>query len=718
MSFHEHALSIPCAGESLVGILARPEGPVRDGVVIVVGGPQVRTGSHRQFTALARALAAGGAAVLRFDVRGMGDSGGAQRDFESIDDDIRAAVDALCREVPELGGVTLWGLCDGASAALLYVGETRDTRVRGLALLNPWVRTEASAARTQVRHYYLQRLMQADFWRKLLRGGVGVSAVAGLWSSVRRLGASSAPETTEGGAAAAARDPGGYRRRMAAAWRSFDGPILLALSGRDFTAREFEDALTGDPDWSGAAAQAGVHRIDLPGSDHTVSDAAGAQRLAEATLDWLAAHRAAPASPPTPAAPPPARTPAPRQPMLAWRSFLPGRTTAEPGIFSLPSRLWTTSGRAGLTEALARLGLSPGDAVWVPTFHCPTLIAPVVHLGLVPRYYALGDDGLPRLSSLKAGPGPAPRALVVSHLFDRARSLASVRAWCDAHGVSLVEDCAHAPVGMAGERPAGHWGDLATASVTKFAPVPEMGLLASSRPLRTGRALGRPSVRDQVKDVWDVFDLAAPHGRPALIHAVVSGIAGRRRASVVEVPAAGRPATAPSVGMADCDMGRVGRAPTWMAHALRHGAWSAGAAAARRANHRALYAALEGATGLHTMFGPCPDDSAPYALPVWVDRADETYHALRRAGHAVFRWDRVWPGTAEIDGDHAPAWRRHVLQCLCHDALTPAQMQSLGTALRRLAADVDAAPRSAAAATPATAPSAATVAGPHAGALR
>ena len=48
----------------------------------MVGGPQYRVGSHRQFTLMARAFAAAGYPVLRFDYRGIGDSEGESRGFE------------------------------------------------------------------------------------------------------------------------------------------------------------------------------------------------------------------------------------------------------------------------------------------------------------------------------------------------------------------------------------------------------------------------------------------------------------------------------------------------------------------------------------------------------------------------------------------------------------------------------------------------------------
>ena len=86
-AYSEQALRIACAGDTLIGILAKPQRPAAVGVLIIVGGPQYRAGSHRQFTLLARHLADAGHAVLRFDYRGMGDSSGDARDFLGIDAD-------------------------------------------------------------------------------------------------------------------------------------------------------------------------------------------------------------------------------------------------------------------------------------------------------------------------------------------------------------------------------------------------------------------------------------------------------------------------------------------------------------------------------------------------------------------------------------------------------------------------------------------------------
>lgn len=280
----ERCLAIDCQGESLIGILARPEAPHAVGVVIVVGGPQYRVGSHRQFTLLSRHLAAAGHAVLRFDYRGMGDSGGEARDFENASDDIRAAIAALRREVPEVEHVVLWGLCDGASAALLFCLAYPEVPVAGLCLLNPWVRSPATQAATQIKHYYRKRLTDRDFWLKLLRGQVGLGRLQELLRSLSTYFAGRA----KGGQGRAPAPRPSFQARMAAAWDAHLGSILLVLSGEDLTAKEFIEALAGDPAWRGASAHPRLSRVDIQGADHTFSNAATQSEVERITAQWLA----------------------------------------------------------------------------------------------------------------------------------------------------------------------------------------------------------------------------------------------------------------------------------------------------------------------------------------------------------------------------------------------------------------------------------------------
>ena len=254
--------------------------PMKTGVVIIVGGPQYRAGSHRQFVLLARALAAAGVSVLRFDYRGMGDSTGELRTFEDVNDDVAAAINALYQTAPGIQQIVLWGLCDGASAALLYCHATGDARVRGLCLLNPWVRSQASLAKTQVKHYYTQRLRQKEFWVKLLSGGVASGAVGGLMRNVKIALRGTPPSSSEASG-------GPFQTRMAESWARSAVSKLLILSEDDYTAKEFLQYADSDTAWSKALDSSHITRRDVADADHTFSSAIQRRLIEGETTAWL-----------------------------------------------------------------------------------------------------------------------------------------------------------------------------------------------------------------------------------------------------------------------------------------------------------------------------------------------------------------------------------------------------------------------------------------------
>jgi exosortase A-associated hydrolase 1 len=263
MNAAQRALRFTCNGSSLIGIVDVPERPLPRGVLVVTGGPQYRAGSHRQFTLLARMMASRGIPVMRFDRRGMGDSEGEPRSFDRIDDDIRAAMKEFFMQMPEMKEVVIWGLCDAATAAAFYVGT--DDRVRGLVLLNPWVRTPEGAARAMLRHYYLARLGEVAFWKKVASGNLDFAASAAMLRQNMRLAASEHRSLLP--------------QRVIDSLADFDGRVLVVLSEDDLTAREFARLM--------ARHHVRAKRIDIGGANHTFSSQKWRTQVAEASANWI-----------------------------------------------------------------------------------------------------------------------------------------------------------------------------------------------------------------------------------------------------------------------------------------------------------------------------------------------------------------------------------------------------------------------------------------------
>jgi exosortase A-associated hydrolase 1 len=176
-------LSFGCAGAELAASLDGSGG--RTGLLLVTGGSQTRIGSHRMYERLAKALAELGYMCFRYDRRGVGDSGGEDPGFRGSGQDLAAAAAAFRRESPGLEHIIGLGLCDGATALALFGAEAG---LGGLILVNPWL-VEAEAGEpppAAIRHYYRQRLLSLDGWKKILCGGVDYGK---LLKGLRRISA-------------------------------------------------------------------------------------------------------------------------------------------------------------------------------------------------------------------------------------------------------------------------------------------------------------------------------------------------------------------------------------------------------------------------------------------------------------------------------------------------------------------------------------------------
>jgi exosortase A-associated hydrolase 1 len=275
----EAPILFECEGSPLLGILHPAAAPARRGVLIVVGGAQYRVGSHRQFVLLARALAEAGIPAMRFDYRGMGDSEGKFHGFESIGDDITAAIGAFRAHTPGLEEVVLWGLCDAAAAIIFYAHQ--DPTVGGIVILNPWARTDAGQAKAYIKHYYRARFVDPAFWQKMLTGKLDILASGkSLFTFFSR--AFSHPSGQD------VQPPPELPQRLLEALACFRGRVLLIMSGNDLTAREFDEAFGSWETGRRMSASGRLSRHDLPEANHTFSRADWRDTVVTWTLDWVA----------------------------------------------------------------------------------------------------------------------------------------------------------------------------------------------------------------------------------------------------------------------------------------------------------------------------------------------------------------------------------------------------------------------------------------------
>lgn len=309
----EEPVRFQASGKNLFGILSLPQGAesAAAALVMVVGGPQTRVGSHRSYTLIARELARRGVPVLRFDYAGIGDSEGAFMGFAHAGPSLDAALQWLHGRLPKLSKVVLWSLCDGSAACAIHAASVSRPWA-GMILCNPYVHSQQGRAKVFLKHYYLKRAMDPAFWMKLVSFKFNPFKAASSLASLAKSAATVAPVASTGPAANSAptattarpatatasansgraspgllgpgEDPPELPDKVMEGLERYRGPLFLILSEDDFTAKEFLGLYKDRGTLARRRpAQTGVRFV--AGADHTFTAAAWKGKVCDLTFE-------------------------------------------------------------------------------------------------------------------------------------------------------------------------------------------------------------------------------------------------------------------------------------------------------------------------------------------------------------------------------------------------------------------------------------------------
>lgn len=367
---------------------------------------------------------------------------------------------------------------------------------------------------------------------------------------------------------------------------------------------------------------------------------------------------------------------APIAPVLSRAAF-GWRRAALPALGDLGAQRQVTSGRIALGLALRCAGVGPGDTVLMPAWHSLSMLGPVRDLGANARFVGLLPDCAPDLAQARALLDPSVKALVVVHYFGFLQDLAPARAFCDVHGLALVEDCAHAWFGRRDGHAVGSTGDYATGSSMKFFPVYEGGCLASARHPLDRVALRGAGAGFEAKALLAALETSFRHGRLPLLHALL-----RLPLALKDIVwhAAKRRRQAPARALApeSSDSG-FGFDPWWLdrraslfSRLVLRLASRARIVARRRANYAQLAAALGALPGCRPLFAALPDGVCPWQFPLLFSDPEPVFARLVGAGVPVVRFGREL--APEVADPQALGLARDVLALPCHQELSAREL--------------------------------------------
>ncbi len=385
---------------------------------------------------------------------------------------------------------------------------------------------------------------------------------------------------------------------------------------------------------------------------------------------------------------PAGRPHAPLAPVLSVAALRGAGGTPLPGLLDAPYVHQVTSGRIAIALALAQMGVGLGDTVLMPAYHSQSMIPPVLWRGATPRFYRVGMDTAVDLDDIAAKLDISVKALVVTHYFGFAQDLTAIRAWCDRHGVQLLEDCAHCLLGERDGVPVGSVGDYAIGSTMKFYPVYEGGCLVSWRRPMPALALHGAGAGFEAKAALAALEHGFAYGRmPQLKKLLALPLALKdwlwhARKAGSSTPSAPLVPTS-SDSSYEFDPRWIDKRSSRFTRLMLRLASRERIATLRRRQYQLLADAVQGLPGCRSLHPALPSGTCPWVFPLLVDEPERVFARLVSEGVPVVRFGNpLWPG---VDANVCPssaALSRAVLGFPCHQGLRPAELTWIALRLR------------------------------------
>lgn len=138
-------------------------------------------------------------------------------------------------------------------------------------------------------------------------------------------------------------------------------------------------------------------------------------------------------------------------------------------------------GRYAFYQALALLGLKKNDRVLLPSYHCLSMIVPVLHYGCKVSFYKISDDLQTTVNHIENAITNDTKAVFLVHYFGLfQKKIEEIKDYLLSKNIFLIEDCAH--VIPLRHQKAGTIGDISIFSPRKFLPLIDGAFLRINNP--------------------------------------------------------------------------------------------------------------------------------------------------------------------------------------------------------------------------------------------
>jgi dTDP-4-amino-4,6-dideoxygalactose transaminase len=366
----------------------------------------------------------------------------------------------------------------------------------------------------------------------------------------------------------------------------------------------------------------------------------------------------------------------PLAPVLSSFRVRSRQTGPIPSLLETASIVHVTSGRSAIALALEDSGIKAGDIVLAPSYHCESMISPIRWAGADPLFYRVNLDTSLDMESIAAVISPRVKAIIVTHYFGFLQDLAPIRALCDDHNITLIEDCAHAFFGVRNRRPVGYFGDYAIASTMKYFPVYDGGCLASRTRDLSQISLCKPDWKFQVKSALVPLERSSSYHRFPIVSKVFGFFLGIKTLLWGVIKKRLKTDAEQQMNPPASD-GTQGLDPHWIhvectraSQVVIHKSNFLEIAERRRENFSRLLSVFSDLPGARPLFKALPEGTVPLVFPLYVDEPHLHFDEMKRKGVPIWRFGEFLdPNVDSKLCASSVELSAHLFQFPCHQEL-------------------------------------------------
>jgi len=335
----------------------------------------------------------------------------------------------------------------------------------------------------------------------------------------------------------------------------------------------------------------------------------------------------------------------PKDPRLTLGMLFPVKREKHPAPVSGGRFHYLFWARNAIYHGLRALNVRAGENVLVPSYHCTSVVEPILQYGGEVKFYNVGLDLQPDLEDVRRKIDAKTRALLIIHYFGFPQPIVEIKQFCREQGLYLIEDCAHVLLGRTEDGiDLGTTGDISIFSWRKFLPVYDGGQLAINNPaLKLDNRWDGGGPLFTLKIAKNVFDKLMEDSSSHLMNSI--GRLSRTSSTLFRRVAAATGydqsiSAVNSYGL-NFDLASSNLKMSGLSRYIMGNIDIADVAERRRRNYCALAAGVKSLVGVKALYPCLPKNTVPWVFPLLAYGMEHLHLELRKEGIPATNWSGV-----------------------------------------------------------------------------